>query len=69
MDFLFREARLVVEVDVHATHATTERFERDHRRDFDLEAAGYRVIRVTERQLREDPERVVALIRRAAAPA
>ncbi|MDQ4040728.1 MAG: DUF559 domain-containing protein [Actinomycetota bacterium] len=55
VDCLWREQRIVVELDGHAYHATREAFERDRERDRRLEANGYRVIRITWRQLRDDP--------------
>jgi very-short-patch-repair endonuclease len=62
VDFLWREEGLVVEVDGFAYHAGRDAFERDRARDAELQAAGYKVIRITWRQLVETPERVVALI-------
>jgi len=49
----------VVEVDGYAYHSHRNAFERDRRRDADLAAAGYRVIRVTWRQLIREPEAVL----------
>lgn len=63
VDVLFRAAKLVVELDEHATHATRERFEADHRRDLRLRRSGWQVLRVTSRQVLESPHEVVALIR------
>ena len=51
MDFLWPEQRLVVEADGFGYHGTREAFERDRARDADLQARGYRVLRVTHRQL------------------
>jgi very-short-patch-repair endonuclease len=42
-------------------------FERDRQRDADLNAAGFRVIRVTWRQLEDEPLAVVARIAAALA--
>jgi len=67
VDFLWREQRLVVEFDGYAYHSTRAAFERDRGRDADLQAAGYRVMRVTWRQLVETPEAVVARIAQALA--
>jgi very-short-patch-repair endonuclease len=67
VDFLWREQRLVVEFDGYAYHSTRAAFERDRGRDADLQAAGYRVMRVTWRQLIETPEAVVARIAQALA--
>lgn len=57
-------ARLAVELDPRATHGTAAAFERDRRKDQRLLLAGWRVVRVTPRRLREDPERVTGLLRR-----
>jgi len=51
---------LVVEFDGWAYHRTRAAFERDRRRDADLQLAGQRVIRVTHRQLGGEPEALVA---------
>lgn len=61
-DFLWREQRLIVEVDGFATHGTRIAFERDRLRDQRAAAAGWRVIRVTWRQLTSEGERVAALL-------
>lgn len=45
------------------THSTRKGFERDRERDRALEAAGWRVVRVTWRQLHAAPEAVVADLR------
>ncbi|MGH2888051.1 MAG: DUF559 domain-containing protein [Solirubrobacteraceae bacterium] len=61
--------RVVVEVDGFATHGTRAAFERDRRRDQILLAAGYTVIRVTWRQLVEQPLAFVARLAQALARA
>lgn len=53
---------VVVEVDSFAYHASRTAFERDRRKDAALNAAGLRVIRVSWRQLVEEPEAVAALL-------
>lgn len=60
VDFLWRDARLIVELDGRAFHHTAQAFERDRERDRILQAAGWRVIRLTWRQLEATPHRVVA---------
>jgi very-short-patch-repair endonuclease len=67
VDLAWRRARLVVEFDGFAFHGDRRAFERDRRRDAELQARGYRVIRVTWRQLTDDPEAVVDRIRRTLA--
>jgi hypothetical protein len=58
VDFLWREQRLIVELDGHETHRTRAAFERDRERDRLLQAHGWRVVRITWRQLHETPEAV-----------
>lgn len=50
-DCAWRAERVAVELDGHAFHATRAAFERDRERDRALQAAGWRVVRVTWRQL------------------
>ena len=52
--------RLIVEVDGYAFHRTREAFERDRRKDAALQAAGYRIVRITYRRLRDEPLSVSA---------
>jgi very-short-patch-repair endonuclease len=56
VDFMWREQRLIVELDGNATHATRSAFESDRARDRALIAAGWRVIRITWRQLCDEPD-------------
>jgi very-short-patch-repair endonuclease len=65
VDFLWRKERLVVEVDGFEFHASRRRFENDRRRDADLMAAGFRVMRVTWRHIVDEPLTVLARIIRA----
>ena len=62
VDVLWRAQKLVVEVDGHAFHGHRAAFERDRARDQALVAAGYRVIRITWRQLEREPLVVLARI-------
>lgn len=72
VDCLWSEQRLIVELDGRAVHGTRRAFERDREKDRLLQAEGWRVVRVTWRQLRDDAPAVVADLRRtlqlAAAP-
>jgi predicted transcriptional regulator of viral defense system len=54
VDFLWRAERLIVELDGRETHLTAAAFERDRARDRALQAAGWRVVRITWRQLHEE---------------
>lgn len=60
VDFLWRAERLVVEVDGYGFHSTRRSFEADHARDLELGAVGFTVMRITWRQLVEQPELVLA---------
>jgi very-short-patch-repair endonuclease len=63
VDCVWPEQRLIVELDGHAFHSVTHAFEDDRARDRRLEAAGWHVIRVTWRQLQEEPELLEADLR------
>lgn len=67
VDVLWPDAKLVVEVDGYEFHSTRAAFERDRRRDGELQAAGYRVLRVTWRQLEDEPEALIAALARTLA--
>lgn len=67
LDFLFQRERLVVEVDTFAYHSDPRAFERDRLRDAELEAQGYSVMRVTDRQLDANPHGVITRLRQALA--
>ena len=64
VDMLWREQRLIVEVDGYAYHSGRAAFERDRRRDAALQAAGYRVVPFTWRQITLEPHVVVAQLAR-----
>ena len=67
VDLLWRDHGLIVEIDSWAFHSMRSSFEQDRRRDQRLTTAGYRVIRITDRQLTSEPELVVATLTRALA--
>lgn len=69
VDCVWPEQRLIVELDGHASHSPAHAFEVDRARDRRLEAAGWRVIRITWRQLVQEPELVEADLRRLLQPA
>jgi very-short-patch-repair endonuclease len=58
VDCVWRDAGLIVELDGRATHHTATAFERDRERDRTLQARGWRVIRITWRQLHLHPAAV-----------
>lgn len=57
-DFLWPEANLIVELDGRDSHDTATAFESDRARDLAAQAVGFKVIRVTWRQLHEEPARL-----------
>jgi very-short-patch-repair endonuclease len=63
IDFVYDEARLAIEADGHATHATRRRRQADAERDTRLQAAGWRVVRFTYEDVIERPGYVVATVR------
>jgi very-short-patch-repair endonuclease len=68
VDFIWRKQRLIVETDGYRFHSTRTAFERDRVRDAELTAAGFRVIRITWRQLEVEPLAIVARLAQALAP-
>ena len=64
VDCLWRAQRLIVELDGGFVHGTWRTSERDRERDRLLVADGWRVVRITWRQLRHDAPAVVADLRR-----
>jgi very-short-patch-repair endonuclease len=64
VDCLWREQRLVVELDGGFVHGTWRSAERDRERDRLLQVDGWRVVRITWRQLRDDAPGVIADLRR-----
>jgi very-short-patch-repair endonuclease len=62
VDFLWREASVIVETDSFRHHGHRAAFEIDRARDADLQAQGYRVLRFTYRQVKDDPDSVLAAV-------
>jgi very-short-patch-repair endonuclease len=63
VDAFWPDRRLIVEMDGWAFHSHRAAFERDRERDAARQAAGYRVIRLTHRQLKSEAPRVAAQLR------
>lgn len=68
IDFPWRKQQLAVEVDGLAFHSTAGRFESDRRRDAVLAAFGFRVVRLTWRQLTREREATIARLALALGP-
>lgn len=60
VDALWEHHRLAVELDSRGVHGTRKRFESDRQRDRVLVAEGWRTMRVTWRQLQDEPTAIVA---------
>ena len=67
VDFIWPEAKLIVEVDGYGTHGNRQAFEADRRRDQVHVAAGYVVIRITWPQLQNEPLAVIVRLAQALA--
>lgn len=62
VDFLWRDRRLVVETDGFMAHRGRMAFEDDRGRDLDLRARGFEVVRLAEKQVNEEPQRVAEVV-------
>ena len=65
IDALWEAERVAVELDSRSVHGTNKHFESDKRRDRILLAEGWRTVRVTWRQLKDEPAEVIADLRKA----
>ena len=63
-DFVWEDARLTVETDGRDAHTRELQFEEDRRRDAILKLAGWEVVRFTWRQVIEQPDWVISVVRR-----
>lgn len=59
VDAIWIAERVIVELDARSTHGTLDAFERDRARDRALSTAGWRVLRVTERAMAQEPALLV----------
>jgi Transcriptional regulator, AbiEi antitoxin/Protein of unknown function (DUF559) len=62
-DCAWPRERVMAELDGYAVHGTRQSFESDRERDRALQAMGWRVVRITWRQLCDSPEAVVRDVR------
>jgi hypothetical protein len=64
VDVAYPDHRLLIELDSRRYHSARLDLESDRRRDNQLVAAGWRVVRITWEQLRQRPAEVVELLHR-----
>lgn len=69
VDCFWSRARLVIEVDGYAYHASARAFLRDRQRDTALAAAGIQVLRLSWEQLAKNPEKTLVHLAQALAHA
>ena len=68
VDAYWPPQRLVVEMDSWEFHSHRAAFEEDRARDAAMQAAGYRVIRLTHRQLDSEAPRIATQLRKLLGP-
>ena len=66
-DFLWRDQKVIVELDGYDYHRGRAAFERDHQRDAEHQRMDHLVIRITGRQLARQPEAILVRIATALA--
>ena len=64
VDFFWRRRCVIIETDFWAYHRGSAAWQDDHARDLDLRSVGYTVLRFTDLQLENEPERVIGDIER-----
>ena len=69
LDFFWPHERIAVEVDGYGYHSSRTRFEGDRRRDAWLNARGFKVIRLSWRQIVESPVPTIVQVGQALAKA
>jgi very-short-patch-repair endonuclease len=65
IDFAYVEQQVAIEADGFETHGPREAFEKDRTRLSRLAADGWKVVHLTDRHLRDEPERAARWVARA----
>lgn len=65
VDFCWPDRKLIVETDGYIAHRGRQAFEDDRARDLRLKGLGYEVLRLSYRQVSDEPAQVVAILREA----
>jgi len=63
VDFIWRRSALIVETDGYRFHRGRQAFEDDRARDLKLGTLGFEVVRLTYRQILDEPVQTADLIR------
>lgn len=63
VDFILKDARLIIELDGHEYHSSRDQLEKDAIRQRYLTRAGYTVIRFTGREINRNPKACVSEVR------
>lgn len=69
VDFFWSDRSLAVETDGYRYHRGRQAFRDDRRRDLELRARGIEVLRLSEEQVDEEPDRVAEILREVLASA
>jgi hypothetical protein len=67
VDLLWREGRVIVEIDSYFTHGKPTEFSNDRQRDYETLVSGYITLRLVYEEITRDPTLAVAKIRRVIA--
>jgi hypothetical protein len=68
VDFLWRASRLVIETDGYVYHRGRQAMRDDNDRDLELELLGYRVVRIDDSRIADDPAGVASAVLRLLPP-
>ena len=68
LDFAYPEAKIAIEVDDFPSHSTKSVFESDRRRDNFLQARGWRLLRITDDEIRDRPAEFLNRLRTLLGP-
>jgi very-short-patch-repair endonuclease len=62
VDFPWRQQRLIVEVDGYIYHRGRQAMRDDNDRDLELELLGFRVIRIDDSRIADDPDGIAVAV-------
>src|SRR5439155_15646509 len=65
LDFAYPDQRVAIEADGFRYHDDRQGFDAERARGNEIQALGWHVLRITSKHLQQDPDVVVAWVRRA----